>query len=358
MIPPSPHKYPWPDASHLGIYGGLSGTASVLIQIYKNLKIEKAKIALDEIFAYIKSEAKSDENGIFWTKSPVTLADGGILLFLASFYENFPNDEVKEFLEKAGKAYLSLGIAHNDGSSLEFSDFQSQLLAEPDYKYKVSQPNFELGSAGAGFILTRLFEVLKDEKYLSAAKKVENYLDSIKIPQKNGFLIPYRVGNDPSEAFFYLGNCHGAAGTVKFYYNLYKTSGEKKYLEKASQLFDGFKSLGAPSLMSKGFWNNTSVCCGHAGVLNSTIGLFTSTKDENWLGLAQKSAEILYGEYEENENVRWPIAYRRVVPTDFSYTIFYNDGTAGIATALLRYYMAKTGISHTIPFADDPFGEH
>ena len=169
-------------------------------------------------------------------------------------------------------------------------------------------------------------------------------------------MIPYR-GGEHEEIFFYLGNCHGAAGTAKFYYLLYKTSGDKAYLEKVHALFDGFESLGAPEKMSKGFWNNTSVCCGHGGVVNTATGLFESTGEERWKELAKKSAEILLGEKDEvsKKLFSWPIAYRRVAPTEFSYTVFYNDGAAGNAAALLKIYMAENSSKNPHPFAEDPF---
>lgn len=354
-IPAEPHKYTWPDGMHFGIYGGISGIGGTLVFIKKFLQkfsdsenaIKNIDNALSEIVEYLKSKAVKNENGIVWTGSPVTLADGGILIFLTSLYESFPTSELKEFLEKASNAYLKNGISHENGG-LEFSDYETCLLSEPDFPYKVSQPNFELGSAGAGFILTRIYEALKDEKYLEAAKKVEIYLDSIKVQQEKGFLLPYRVAKneedqDKIETFFYLGNCHGAVGSAKFYFNLYKTSGDKKYLEKLHSLIDGFESLGAPNFMSKGLWNNTSICCGHGGILNTFVGLYNATKENRWLELSKTSASILLGEKDEVEKGfnSWPIAYRRVVPTEFSYTIFYNDGTSGSATALLKLYLAE-----------------
>ena len=361
IIPPEPQKYTWPDGMHFGIYGGLGGVGSFLVIAKKVFGLEKADTAISEILEYFLSKSRKTEDGITWTGSPVLLADGGILLFLTHLYEANPTDKLKSLLEEAGNAFLSLGIKHdiNGKAALEFSDFETARLAEPDYPYEVSQPNFELGSAGAGFVLLRLFKTLGEEKYLSAAKKVEIYLDSIKVNQKKGFLIPYRIG-EHEEIFFYLGNCHGAAGTAKFYYLLYKSTGDEQYLQKVHALFDGFESLGAPQAMSKGFWNNTSVCCGHGGVVNTTVGLFEATGEKRWDELAKKSAEILLGEKDEIAPgfVSWPIAYRRVAPTEFSYTVFYNDGTAGSAAALLRMYLAETGVKNPNSFADDPFGEN
>ncbi len=362
-IPPEPHRYTWPDGMHYGIYSGISGTGSFLILAEKAFGLKDAQEAIDDILDYLKKKSVpvklNDGNaaGIKWTGSPVSLADGGILMFLASLYETRPSEELKEFLESAGNAYLASGIEHENGG-LEFSDYETCKLSEPDYPYKVSQPNFELGSAGAGFVLGRLYQALGEKKYLDAAVKVERYLDTVKIEQKKGFLLPYRVG-DVGDPIFYLGNCHGAAGTAKFYYLIYRLTKNNEYLEKVNQLFDGFESLGAPVKMSAGLWNNTSVCCGQGGILNTAIGLKSTTGQSRWNDLAKQAAEILLGEKDEVEpsHYGWPIAYRRIAPTEFSYTIFYNDGTAGSAAALLRIYFSETGRKNSYSLADDPFIE-
>lgn len=348
--------YPWPDGQKFGFYGGLSGIGSVFTIAYNILKSEKIKKTLEEIVDELALRAKSENGGITWTKSITTLTDGGILMFLASLYEVLPSQKLKDLIEKSAAWFISQGKTHENGG-LEFSDYGSAKLAEPDFKGEnVSQPNFELGSAGAGFVLARIYQVLGDKKYLDAAEKVEIYLDSIKVPQKKGFLLPYRI-NDGQETFFYLGNCHGAAGSGKFYYLLYKITKNQKYLEKLNSLFDGFESLGAPEKMSKGFWNNVSVCCGAAGVLNTTAGAFSSTGQERWENLAKRSSEILLGNLDSLENGKkgWIIAYRRIVPTDFSHTIFYNDGDAGIASALLQFYLIENGKKNKNRLSDDPF---
>lgn len=358
-----------------GFYSGISGTGSVLALAYKTFKDnsigEKAKSALEEIVDELSTRAKQENGGITWAKSITTLTDGGILLFLTSLYEILPSEKVKNLIEKSAVWYLSQGKISGNGG-LEFSDYESVKLSEPEFKGKnVSQPNFELGSAGAGFVLARIYQVLKDEKYLEAAKKVAVYLDSIKIPQEKGFLLPYRVGEN-QDVFFYLGNCHGAAGSGKFYFILYEITKDKKYLDCLSALFDGLESLGAPEKMSKGYWNNVSVCCGAAGILNTAAGIYASTGEERWKNLAERNAEILLGNQnypafksgqnsseseseKENHGRGWTIAYRRIAPSEFSHTIFYNDGDAGIAAALVQLYEIEKGGSNKNRLPDDPF---
>ncbi|WP_407444100.1 hypothetical protein, partial [Fibrobacter sp.] len=58
----------------------------------------------------------------------------------------------------------------------------------------------------------------------------------------------------------------------------------------------------------------------------------------------------------ENGIYGWPIAYRRIAPTEFSHTIFYNDGDAGIAASLLRAYFKSQNIKNPNSLAEDPFG--
>ncbi|MCH5267871.1 MAG: hypothetical protein J1E62_05940 [Lachnospiraceae bacterium] len=347
---------PWPDGMKYGLYFGLAGVGAVLTLAYERFADVHVKETLDAVLQFYQENKKPQKKGITWTNSITILTDGGVLLFLLKYYELFPNDNVKDLIIASADWYLEQAVDHGkDG--LEFSDYGTAKLSEPDFPYdNVSQPNFELGSAGAGFVLGRLYQVLGDDRYLKAAKGVEIYLDTIKIPQKKGFLLPYRVG-EGQEAFYYLGNCHGPAGTAKFYYLLFQITGEEKYLTKLHDLIDGFESLGAPYRMSAGLWNNVSVCCGQGGMLNTFSGLYSSQKDERWLRLAKDSARIVAANIDQLEsgNKGWTIAYRRVVPDEFSHTIFYNDGDAGLGNALLQIYLLETGQKNINRFADDPF---
>lgn len=102
-------------------------------------------------------------------------------------------------------------------SHAEYLDTPGRMVCTMEY---TADSEALLGSAGAGFILGRLYQALREEKYLEAAKKVDIYLDTLKVSQEKGFLLPYRVG-DPGETIFYLGNCHGAAGTAAALLRIY-----------------------------------------------------------------------------------------------------------------------------------------
>ena len=348
--------YPWPDGMQFGMYFGLAGIGSMLTVAYKAFGWEDIKDTLLKIVDFYKQQAIREGEGITWTRSITTLTDGGILLFLTGLYEVLPSADLKELIGSAGRWYIARGVSHENGG-LEYSDYGSVKLSEPDFAYDhVSQPNFELGSAGAGYVLARIYQTLGEDRYLEAAKKVIVYLDSIKIPQEKGFLIPYRIG-DGMEPLFYLGNCHGAAGTGKVYYLLYHITGDQKYLDDLHGLFDGFESLGAPERMSGGLWNNVSVCCGHAGILNTFLGLYLSEGNERWHELAERSAGILAAGMDGLEDGKkgWVIAYRRIKPDEYSHTIYYNDGDAGIASALLQLYLVESGRLNPNRLADDPF---
>lgn len=114
-----------------------------------------------------------------------------------------------------------------------------------------------------------------------------------------GFLIPVRIGpdgtpfkgngdllddagddspdhgelaGDYTEPIFYLGACHGPAGTGRLYYELERITGRAEYLERIERNIDGFEALGAPERTSAGLWS-VYYCCGHASLLQYFVGL-------------------------------------------------------------------------------------
>lgn len=340
-----------------GLYAGIAGIGLTFIEAYELFHDEQTKSALRDIVSYYQITARSTVLGAQWTGSVAVLLDGGILLFLLSVDESLPELNAKPLIAQAGKAYLAKGKAAENGG-LQFDGFDG--LA--DY----SAPNFEFGTAGAGYVLLKLYQFTRDQQYLQGAYAAAEYLKQLRYPQKKGYLIPYHLNHDGTpitdnqgKPIFYLSLCHGPSATAKFYYELYKTDGDAANLEVISQLFDGLESLGAPEQESAGLWNCVTVCCGNAGLLHAFIGLYQATAEQRWLDLAKRTAATLLGWEETLDNGAsdWPIAWERVHPDDFSRRIGYFDGAAGIALSLLELYLTEKNTYQWKRLVVDPFPE-
>ncbi|MCQ2541479.1 MAG: hypothetical protein MJ112_04180 [Lachnospiraceae bacterium] len=332
-----------------GLYYGIGGIGLVLLDIYDETKEEKYLDTARDIAKYYKDHASKDENGIYWSNSSALFLDGGTILFLLKLYEEEKSDEIYDLIISAIKHYLAGGIKHDDGG-LEFNGLKGWL--------NFSLPNFEFGSAGSGYLLTKIYELTNEEQYLDAAKACAIYLKSIAIKQEKGFLVPYRVGLD-EEPIFYLSSCHGPAGTSRLFYRLYKLTNDDKYLKDIEELVDGLESTGAPEKQSVGFWNNVCLCCGNAGLVQFFTAYYQASKSDRYKKLALRAGNVLLGEKEKKaEKIsHWPLAFTRVEPETITSPIGYYDGAAGIGSALLQLYLSEEDKFKWVRLYDDPFNE-
>ncbi len=331
--------------SQKGLYFGIAGIGLVLTEVYRSTADSNAKQGAKEILEYYIKEEKDSS----WTGLTGLAMDGGILLFLLNAYKVFPSQSLRSLIEKAGQKYVNSGTIHEDGS-LEFDGCHTFT--------NVSWPNYEFGTAGAGFLLTKLHEFTGNSMYLDAAKKTTKYLSSIQEPQSKGYLIPHDVKTLPNtKPIYFLSSCHGPGGNAKLYYQLYKLTDDKTYISEIEAMVDGIESTGAPERQSPGFWNTMCFCCGHAGLVQFFLGLYHSLHDERYLILAKRAANVIMGERIDHEDgtTSWSMAFWRTRPDFLTTDLGYYDGIAGIASALLQIYLQDTKDFRWNRLIDDPF---
>jgi lantibiotic modifying enzyme len=332
-----------------GLYFGLGGIALVLNEAYRVLGSQSAAKAAQDIISRYQQIVKTDETGAYWTGSTALALDGGVILLLLQQYQLSPSEELNQLIRSAGHHYLKAG-KKRIGEGIVYNGF--------DGLAPINLPNFEFGTSGSGYLLTLLYQFTGEETYLDAAKGCAQYLDSLKVKQTKGYLLPHDVnGTDGPQPVFYLSSCHGPAGTAKLYYQLYRITGEDKWLQEISQLVDGLESTGAPERQSAGLWNNVCLCCGHAGLVQFFVGLYQSDGNPRWRDLAVRTASVLLGEKEDlgDGAANWPLAWERIKPDNITTPLGYYDGAAGIGGALLQIYLSENGQFQWNRLIDDPF---
>ena len=337
-------------------YSGIGGIGLVLNEVYRLNGNIHAKNGTLKVINYYKNTLTETDEGIYWSGNSPVFFDSGIILFLIDSYDTYggavsedetvhsgsaETDKYVDMIIKGTEYILSHAIEH-EGGAIEIDNL--------NVEFKHREPNFEFGTAGAGYLFTKVYELTGDGKYLDAAKGTVNYLKSIAVRQKKGYLIPYKLGK--YDNLFYLGNCHGPVGTAKLFYELYKVTGKEKYLSEVKALANGAHSLKAPFAQSAGFWNTTCICCGPAGYVSFYVGLYKATGDKMWLELLHRVGEVLVGNRTDNH---WNIAFDRTRTDVITAPAGYFTGTAGIVTALLQIYAVEREIKRFTGLIDDPY---
>ena len=161
---------------------------------------------------------------------------------------------------------------------------------------------------------------------------------------------------------FYLGYCHGPAGTNRFFYKLYEMTGEDRYKRYIDMLTQGVIDTGAPEVRTEGYWNTYNICCGTAGLLNMYLGLWAAFGDETYLEQAKRCGKVITDgatitDGTEGRECAWRFALDRVAPDVLSTPIGLFDGAAGIGAVLLQLVSAEKGQFHATRMLDDPFPE-
>lgn len=335
---------------------GWSGVGFAVTQLYLVTGKEEYKEFVSEIVEQIKKDAKpsSDGAGYFWSTYPGIVGDSGTILFLLFAADTFKNQDFKSFATEAGKILLNKGKDMGAGKKVYQGVDPTYFGAGKDY----IDPNFPMGTGGIGFTLLKLYEASGEQVFLDAVKGVPEYMDSVAVKIKRGRLLPHGIPDRTN--LFYLGYCHGPAGTVRFYYQLWKMTGEQRYADAIDDLIKGLQDTGAPGVRTEGYWNTYNICCGTAGILNMYLGVWAANGSKEYFSKAQECAKViadgaLVEEAQEGTRAKWSFALDRIKPNVLTTPIGCFDGAAGIGLMLLQMYQAEQGDFHVRRFLDDPF---
>lgn len=337
---------------------GWGGAAFALIQLYETTKKEAYKALAADILDEAMQEAKPspDGAGMYWSSYPGIVGNAGTILVFLRAAEALQNERWRSFAVEAGRLFLNKGRDMGDGGVYYSGVDPTYFGAGRDY----IDPNFPMGTAGIGFALLKLYEASRDRAFLDAVKGVPEYMSRIAVKMKAGSLLPHALPDRPD--LFYLGYCHGPAGTARFYYELWRLSKDAKYKKDIDVLVSGLESMGAPEKRSAGYWNVDNICCGTAGILNMYLGLWAAFSEEHDLEMAERCGHVLMRDavYEETPSglaAHWKFALDRVAPERLSTPVGFMDGAAGIGAVLLQLDRAERGKFRTLRMIDDPFPE-
>ena len=197
-------------------------------------------------------------------------------------------------------------------------------------------PNYSHGTAGIGYFLAELYEATRVERYRMGSLAAGRYLRSIVSNAEPTDCLIFH--NDAGgRELFYLGWCHGPAGTGRFFYRLYQLTDDSCWLDLVKRQAATIIASGIPENQTPGYWNNVSRCCGAAGVGEFFLGLYTATGDRRYLAFARRVAVYLLTRAETDENgAKWTQAERRIEPEKSIAQTGLMQGAAGVGLFLVH----------------------
>lgn len=223
-----------------------------------------------------------------------------------------------------------------------------------DPLFEKVMPNFSHGTAGVAYFLASMYLETKDRRYLDGALAGGRHLISIATTTGNECLIYHHTPG--GESLYYLGWCHGPAGTARLFYRLYQATGDRGWLHWVDRAAQSIIDSGIPEKHTPGFWNNVSVCCGSAGVARFFLDLYRVRHDRRYLEFArQVTASLIGGATRDDSGTRWRQAENRVSPNEIAAQTGWMQGAAGIASVLLDVDAVERGKSPRITLPDSPF---
>lgn len=238
-----------------------------------------------------------------------------------------------DYIDRAssiGERLLEVGEATPDG-------IRWGLMSEIPFPF--TAPNFAHGGAGVGYFFARLFEATGDRRFLHAASEAARYVVSRMHPVGEGALVCHTEELQPPE--FYLGQCHGPAGTGRLFTLLARLTADAARLDPLDTMIRGLDGIVAPSTRSWGWWNNYGRCCGDAGLGDAAL-LFAGTpctdaQRANYLSLANACAAVVDERSVCSNGARsWTQAEHRARPRFVQAQTGYMQGAAGIGSFLVH----------------------
>ena len=181
------------------------------------------------------------------------------------------------------------------------------------------------------------------------------YLKSIAKTGEDGCLIFH---NEPDgKDLYYLGWCHGATGTARLFYRLYRVTGKREWMDWVRKSANSILQSGVPEKQTPGFWNNVSQCCGSAGVAEFFLSLYQTTHNRRYLDFSNRvTANLLSKATRDQKGMRRIQAEHRVKPyLPMARNPGYMQGAAGIGMLLIHLYQVERGKESFIVLPDSPY---
>lgn len=331
---------------HAGLYTGVPGIGLAIHQVAKATGQEKHRKGAERCLELVHAGAKPAGAGVEWDAGlDVIAGSAGTILYLLHMARELDRPASRELALKAGMRLAELGIPEAGGRKW-------RMMNDPEAKRLM--PNFSHGTAGIAYALATLHLETGREEPLAAALAGARYLQSVANTEGDGCLIFHHEPEPDGRNLYYLGWCHGPAGTVRLFYQLARATKDDAWMGWVRRGTRSIVASGIPERQTPGFWNNAGQCCGLAGVADLFLRLHKVTGEG--LGFARKVGESLLAKATPaGDGLKWVHAEHRVRPEYVYAQTGYMQGAAGIGMLLLHLDAVERGKEWGFRLPDSPY---
>ncbi|MBV8213773.1 MAG: hypothetical protein JOZ08_11205 [Verrucomicrobia bacterium] len=333
-----------PQVKLYGLYDGLAGIAFSLAQETDN---PQASAACSHAVDYLIQGAKKQANGgVRWNDdNDIMSGSAGIGLALLALGQEQHRPELVSLAVEAGTDLLARSVTAAQGRY-----WLHQIGAEKQY------PNFAHGTAGIAYFLLKLYEETGESHFLDGAMDGAKYLTSIaSLKPATRCLVPHDLPEQND--LFYLGWCHGPAGTDRFFSELFAVTDDSQWKSFADAAAQSVLHSGIPEKQTPGYWNNLSRCCGAVAVGEFFLARYRLNKESADRAFAIRIGEYLKSRAQADSGglMKWIQAENRIEPENVQAQTGLMQGAAGIG--LFFIHLAELDGTAEAPkrFPDSPW---
>lgn len=349
----------------VAFFPGTPGLAFALIELWRASGDDAYRTAADQLLRRLRAAAVPLGSGVGWCE-PDPFAD------MTGVYDAHEIFDQSVGACGAGMVFLHAARTGAVPDALEWATATADRLLDvaereqygwrwnlmADMPYVFRAPNFAHGSAGVGYFLADLWRATGEQRYLDAAFEAARFVRHHALPIGDGCLVRHTEDDVPT--IFYLGVCHGPAGTGRLFHLLHDVTGDAAHRDFADALLRGALATGVPEQRIEGFWNNHSQCCGDAGLGDYALFLHRRTGDEAALAFACRLADHIAArstvvEAEDGRRRSWTQVEHRNRPDFMQTATGLFQGAAGIGSFLLHLATTLDGTPVKVPLPDQPF---
>jgi lantibiotic modifying enzyme len=335
------------DETQAGLYTGLAGLAFALTETWKATGDDRYRDGANRVVDRLVVLATPAGDGVEWSGvSDVISGTAGIGLYLVSAAEALDRPDALALADAAGRRLIAQQIDADGGTKWAMTP------ANPTRLY----PNFSHGTAGVAYFLATLHEATGEAAFLEAALDGARYLLTVAHTDGDVCLVFHHEPEPEGLELFYLGWCHGPAGTARLFHRLAEIDDGAEWRAWVRRAANGIRQSGIPQARPAGFWQNVGQCCGSASVADFFLSYHQATGDPDALAFARTMTnEIRAAATRDTLGLRWVHAEHRVQPDNLAAQTGWMQGAAGIGAWLLRLDGFDQGRDRRVVFPDDPF---